>query len=246
MEKKYTIYMHRNKLNNKVYIGQTCQKPEYRWNNGKNYSHCNAFFRAITKYGWDNFEHIILFEGLSQEEANQKEIELINLYHSTDRNYGYNCQLGGNNKTISEDGKISIAEANRQRWSNEDYHKKMSDLMIEKWDTEEYRQKVLNSCEKARQKHFEETGSRCFMTEDSRKRVSEARKEYMKNNKEKYSHKIKCLNTGEEFSSYVEAAKWAGMKSSSGFTTLFNGSGRLKTLGKHPETGEKLEWERIN
>ena len=124
MEKKYTIYMHRNKLNNKVYIGQTCQKPEYRWNNGKNYSHCNAFFRAITKYGWDNFEHIILFEGLSQEEANQKEIELINLYHSTDRNYGYNCQLGGNNKTISEDGKISIAEANRQRWSNEDYHKK--------------------------------------------------------------------------------------------------------------------------
>ena len=24
------IYMHRNKINNKVYIGQTTQKPEYR------------------------------------------------------------------------------------------------------------------------------------------------------------------------------------------------------------------------
>lgn len=27
----FTIYMHRNKINNKVYIGQTCQAPEKRW-----------------------------------------------------------------------------------------------------------------------------------------------------------------------------------------------------------------------
>lgn len=26
----YTIYMHRNKINGKVYIGQTCQNPKKR------------------------------------------------------------------------------------------------------------------------------------------------------------------------------------------------------------------------
>ena len=36
--KLYCIYMHKNKVNNKVYIGQTCQSPERRWGkNGINY-----------------------------------------------------------------------------------------------------------------------------------------------------------------------------------------------------------------
>ena len=33
----YIIYKHINKINGKIYIGQTCQKPEYRWNHGKGY-----------------------------------------------------------------------------------------------------------------------------------------------------------------------------------------------------------------
>ena len=35
--KKYTIYIHKNKINGKVYIGQTSQKPEKRWDNGRGY-----------------------------------------------------------------------------------------------------------------------------------------------------------------------------------------------------------------
>ena len=101
----YTIYMHKNKINGKIYIGQTNQKPERRWDNGKHCKNCTAFNNAIQKYGWDNFEHIILFEGLSQNEANQREIELIKYYNTTNRDFGYNCQLGGSDKSISEDGK---------------------------------------------------------------------------------------------------------------------------------------------
>ena len=55
-----TIYLHRNKINNKVYIGQTIQSPEERWKNGNGYKGCYYFYNAIQKYGWDNFEHIIL------------------------------------------------------------------------------------------------------------------------------------------------------------------------------------------
>ena len=35
MTEKYTAYMHKNKINQKVYIGITTQKVEERWKNGK-------------------------------------------------------------------------------------------------------------------------------------------------------------------------------------------------------------------
>ena len=63
----YTIYIHRNKINNKLYIGQTCQTPEKRWDNGRGYKTSERFYNAIQKYGWNNFEHIILYTNLSLE-----------------------------------------------------------------------------------------------------------------------------------------------------------------------------------
>ena len=43
-----TIYLHRNKINNKVYIGQTIQDNlNYRWKNGKGYNTCTYFYNAI-------------------------------------------------------------------------------------------------------------------------------------------------------------------------------------------------------
>ena len=50
------IYMHKNKINGKVYIGQTIQDdPNKRWKNGHNYKTCTFFAHAIKKYGWNNF-----------------------------------------------------------------------------------------------------------------------------------------------------------------------------------------------
>lgn len=90
----YKVYMHRNKINKKVYIGITKQKCEDRWrHDGLGYQNQEKFFRAILKYGWDNFEHIILFDGLTAEEAGKKEQELIILYDSY--NNGYNANWGG-------------------------------------------------------------------------------------------------------------------------------------------------------
>ena len=115
MENNYIVYMHISP-NNKRYIGLTCQKPEYRWNNGKGYKHNEYFTNAINKYGWDNFEHIIIAKGLTEDEAKWLEIELIREWDSMNRDKGYNLTKGGegaNGLICSEETRKKISEANR-------------------------------------------------------------------------------------------------------------------------------------
>lgn len=115
----YTVYMH-IAPNDKKYIGITCQKPTYRWDNGNGYKQCTLMWRAICKYGWENFSHKILYENLSKNEAEQKEIELISKYKSNNKNYGYNIENGGNSV-----GKIN--EETKQKISLSEKGKKLSE-----------------------------------------------------------------------------------------------------------------------
>lgn len=101
---KWCIYMHINKINGKKYIGQTCRSVEERSGiDGRNYKKHNLYFwNAINKYGWENFEHIILEENISTRKmANEREIFYINLHRTyvgfKDCN-GYNLSLGGDNR----------------------------------------------------------------------------------------------------------------------------------------------------
>lgn len=95
-ERKYVVYVHINKTNLKVYVGQTGQSLQRRWRNGEGYKKTNSYFaHAIAKYGWDGFEHIVLEEGLTKSEADFYEKMYIREFKSTDRKYGYNL-MGGN------------------------------------------------------------------------------------------------------------------------------------------------------
>ena len=95
-ENTYSVYCHMNKMNGKRYVGITKDKPVDRWGKDGNGYKTQVFGRAIEKYGWDNFEHKILFENLSKKEAENKEIELIAFYQSNKPDYGYNVSGGGN------------------------------------------------------------------------------------------------------------------------------------------------------
>lgn len=134
-ENNFVVYMHKTP-NNKVYIGLTSMIPERRWANGMGYYKNPHFTNAIKKYGWDNIEHIILFDGLTKQEACEKEIELIKLYDSTNRQKGYNIGTGGEfgatgvkkskefcemvskrhkGKVLSEETKRKILETRKER-----------------------------------------------------------------------------------------------------------------------------------
>lgn len=78
----YLVYVHTNKINGKKYVGQSSNIVE-RWRNGgKNYFSSIKFFRAIQKYGRENFTHEILYENLNKEAANKIERDLIRKYDS--------------------------------------------------------------------------------------------------------------------------------------------------------------------
>jgi len=94
-EKKYTVYCHKTP-SGKRYFGITGKKVSERWAYGRGYETCSAFKKAIDKYGWDNIEHIVLYEDLTKEEAESIERTLIAEYKTTDKNHGYNILPYGN------------------------------------------------------------------------------------------------------------------------------------------------------
>lgn len=94
-ENNWNIYIHINKINNKKYVGITSKEPMKRWGkNGIHYKRQN-FYKAIEKYGWDNFKHIVLYKNFTEKDAKEKEVLLIKLFKTNDKNFGYNITLGG-------------------------------------------------------------------------------------------------------------------------------------------------------
>lgn len=91
----FALYMLLNKINGKKYIGITSKTLEERWQNGTGYRGCRKMNCAIEKYGWDNFYHIVLYRGLSKDQAYLLEKEYIRKYKTRDDNYGYNICVGG-------------------------------------------------------------------------------------------------------------------------------------------------------
>ena len=100
----YYIYKYTNKINGKVYIGQT-NNLQKRFNghkseafNPKSKGYNLPFHCAIRKYGIKNFIYEVLEEiedGESQDFINDREIFFIDFYHSLTTENGYNLTVGG-------------------------------------------------------------------------------------------------------------------------------------------------------
>lgn len=103
------IYQITNLINGKIYIGQT-NNVQKRWANHRCNNDSNMVIaRALRKYGVDNFKFEVLLRGLTPDEANQKEIELIKEKNSLVP-YGYNVATGG--KRIDGVSRLGVDNSN--------------------------------------------------------------------------------------------------------------------------------------
>lgn len=212
----YKVYMHIFP-NNKKYIGITNLSVERRWrNNGYGYER-QVVYNAIKKYGWENIKHEILFENLTKEQAEQKEIELIALYKSNQREFGYNIANGGNtigthselskqkmsmsrkgkytgsknpmyNKHLSEQSRHKISIANKGRKRTQEAIKKTASKLIGQKRSIESRMKMSNA---AKGKIVSiETRKKLSIIGHNRKQSEITRKKISEGNKGK--HNVPC------------------------------------------------------
>ena len=173
--KKFYVYIH-TCPNGKKYVGCTTQaKPKYRWGkNGEGYQYNDHFYRAILKYGWNNFQHEV-FEVDSAEEMYRKEIELIGFYHSNDPEYGYNNSVGGEKGALgckhSEEIRKKKSEAGKRvqkkAHSDPEYKKRISEIMKKVHSDPEYRKRMSEIMKGKPHKPF---------SEEHKKHLSEAHK----------------------------------------------------------------------
>ena len=182
----YCVYSHTNKTNGKTYIGLTSMTPEERWKSGKGYHSGTHFRNAIDKYGWDNFEHKIIKDNLTKEEASYLEQYYISFYNSTDRHYGYNMSSGG------ECGGHPQTEETRMKISEHSVGFKG------RTHTEETLEKMRNAKSGKNHPNYGK-----HLSEETKNKISEAHKKIR--NKMVYCEELDCI-----FESLSEASEKIG------------------------------------
>lgn len=245
MKNNYYVYKHTSP-NGKVYIGITIRKPEKRWgSNGINYR-TQVFYRAIQKYGWDNIKHEILFEGLSKEEAEQKEIELIALYHSNDKDFGYNIDNGGHClNSFSEEHKRKISDSKKGKPRDAETIRKVKEALTGRKMPEEQRRKIA---EINKNRKFSDEALKRISESSRNRKYTKEQMEYRKQMIRKArSYPVCCVEIDMTFDSVPEAVEYiksiGGIVAARGIRSVlkgeFNTSGRLVD-------GTRLHWRPID
>ena len=87
------IYKITNKVNNKVYIGQTVTSLEERWKGHCYKKGCVYMHNAIIKYGKSSFKKEIIEQNVPVDDLDIRETYWIKYYKSYIREYGYNILI---------------------------------------------------------------------------------------------------------------------------------------------------------
>lgn len=190
------IYAIKNKINNKIYIGQSIDiesrlnKHLYLLNVVKDDS--RHLQRSWDKYGEENFEFQIVEVLNRKEELNGREIYWIDFYKTANRTYGYNISGGGGNMLPSKETLEKMSKSLKETWKtrkhprlgkkfSEETKKKMSEKRKGVKLSEDHKQKLSEASK--RHKHTEKTKEKIsesnkgkVLSEETKKKISESKK----------------------------------------------------------------------
>ena len=234
------IYLIRNTINNKLYFGQTIYEQGFykRYRNGNiENTHNEHLKHSISKYGANNFEVIEEFDvAYSKDELDKLEDMYIKLYDTTNEYHGYNKRGGGANGFLSIETREKIRQKNLGRKLSEEAKAKISKVHKGRKFSPEHKERISNSL-KGKQK-----------SDEMRQNLSKSLKGnplLMGENNYFYGKQINkkavvCLNDGQVFETVTEAVQYANLKNCTSIAQCCKG--QKHTAGKHPVTGEALQW----
>lgn len=139
-----TVYLAKNLLNDKVYVGITTRPLSLRISEHIHDSkvgnfHSDTYFhKAIRKYGSCSFAFSAIeqISCSSEQELRNKLYELeryyINFYQSNNKHFGYNLTNGGDGITgykLTPEHKLKVSIANKGKRLSEEHKRKISEFM---------------------------------------------------------------------------------------------------------------------
>lgn len=228
----YKLYAHITP-NGKRYYGITSQKPKRRWKGGSGYKYNEHFMRAVNKYGWDNIQHEILFDDLTEHEAKELEQYMIQWYDTTNKKYGYNKTLGG-------EGTKGLSGENHPRYG--------------KHHSEETRQKMRENHADFSGKNHPRYGKGYLIagenhpmygkhhSEETKNKISKSRQGKNRGKNHPRAKSVICITTKRFFYTVTDAEEYYNtcQQHISGCC-----KGKRKSAGKLPD-GTKLVWRYLN
>ena len=209
------IYKVTNKINGKVYIGQSVDIGR-RWHEHMAAKDDIYFHKAIQKYGVENFEWEVI-EKCKKKDLDEREIYWIEYYDSF--NKGYNCTKGGEGVSDGEDhprwkGGVSLdPEYSKQYYkeNKEKINEKVKEYYKDNKDKAKKYYEAHKEELKEKQKEYNEVNKEKIKQyrEANKEELKEKQKEYNEANKEKIKQYRKQYNEAnkEKIKEYYETNK---------------------------------------
>lgn len=158
-----------------------------------------------------------------------------------------------------EEARISLSNLMKKKWQDKNYRSLQAQILKKRWEDPEYRKKQSESRTKLNYKIWEDENHRKNMGKKSKERWNNMSNEELKKQREsmkaisnklwkdneyikRHCTPVFCIETQEYFLCQQDAVKKYHF-SPSGLSS--NLSGRQKSAGKHPITGEPLHWKKV-